>query len=133
MCLSLCTYILRLVSAYQDKLVDQADKFYKRVVDHIVHKYGAVTFKNFVEMILSKARRHCRQMKDCRLDKHWRPFISRCGYCNVPYKVIAKAENFAQDQKFIGRLADVDFKPISKVAVDKLYLTEAENFREKQE
>lgn len=102
----------RLVSAYQDKLVDQTDPFYTRVVNHIVNTYGAVTFENFVHMILDKSRRQCRQMNKCGLDKHWKPFISRCGYCNIPYKVIAKAENFAEDQKFIGRLANIDFKPI---------------------
>jgi len=30
----------------------------------------------------------------------------------MPYKVIAKAENFADDQKFIGRLANVTFQKI---------------------
>ena len=107
--------LFRLVSAYQDKLVEQGDMFYRRVVDYIVHKYGVVTFKNFVEMVLDKARRNCQKMNKCAMDVHWKPFISRCGYCNVPYKVIAKAESFAQDQKFIGRLANVTFKPMSKV------------------
>ena len=32
----------------------------------------------------------------------------------MPYKVIAKAENFADDQKFIGRLANVTFQKIGK-------------------
>ena len=65
------------------------------------------------------------------MDKHWKPFISRyiyfvkilnimfvcycrCGYCDVPYKIIAKAENFSEDQKFIGRLANVTFQKIGK-------------------
>ena len=70
--------LVRLVSAYQDKLVEQGkDKFYGRVVDFIVHKYGKVTFKNFVDMVLDKARRDCKEMTKCALDKHWRPFI-RC-------------------------------------------------------
>lgn len=102
----------RLVSAYQDKLVDQTDKFYKRVVDYLIDNYGAVTFENFVSMILTKSRRRCRRMNRCGLDKHWKPFISRCGYCDIPYKVIAKAENFAEDQKFIGKLANIEIKPI---------------------
>lgn len=105
-------FVPRLVSAYQDKLVDQTDKFYKRVVDYLIDNYGAVTFENFVSMILTKSRRRCRRMNRCGLDKHWKPFISRCGYCDIPYKVIAKAENFAEDQKFIGKLANIEIKPI---------------------
>jgi len=102
----------RLVSAFQDKLVDQGDKFYKRVVDHIRIKYGEITFTSFVYMILDNSDKLCKEMNSCRLDKHWKPFISRCGYCDMPYKVIAKAENFADDQKFIGRLANVTFQKI---------------------
>ena len=97
------------MSAYQDKLLDQRNR-HRKV---LVRKYGSVSFENFVRMILDKASRSCRQMNNCNLNRHWQPFISRCGYCNVPYKVVAKAENFAEDQKFIGRLANIDFKPIS--------------------
>ena len=32
----------------------------------------------------------------------------------MPYKIIAKAENFSEDQKFIGRLANVTFEKIGK-------------------
>ena len=46
-------------------------------------------------------------MSNCRLDKHWLPFIARCGYCDIPYLVIAKAETFHIDQRFIGQLAGV--------------------------
>ena len=48
-------------------------------------------------------------MSSCKLDKHWKPFISRCGYCDVPYQVIGRAETFEQDQRGIGRLARVSF------------------------
>jgi len=103
----------RLVSAFQDKLVDGSDKFYKRVVDHIINTFGEISFENFVYMILRNSKTRCRRLKGCGLDKHWKPFISRCGYCDIPYKVIAKAENFAEDQKFIGKLANIDFKPLA--------------------
>ena len=104
----------RLVSAFQDKLVDQSDKFYKRVVDNIVKTYGEINFENFVRMIFKNSKIRCRRLNKCGLDKHWKPFISRCGYCDIPYKVIAKAENFAEDQKFIGKLANIDFKPVGR-------------------
>merc|ERR1719323_892776 len=42
----------RLVSAFQDKIVDQSDKFYTRVVHQIRDTYGEVTFANFVQFIL---------------------------------------------------------------------------------
>ena len=121
------------MSAYQDKLVDQTDPFYTRVVNHIVNTYGAVTFENFVLMILYKSRRQCRQMNKCDLDKHWKPFISRCGYCNIPYKVIAKAENFAEDQKFIGRLANIDFKSISRLTLPNSYSIKSYRCRDPHE
>ena len=78
----------RLVSAFQDKLVDQSDKFYKRVVDNIVKTYGEINFENFVRMIFKNSKIRCRRLNKCGLDKHWKPFISRCGYCDIPYKVI---------------------------------------------
>ena len=104
----------RLVSAYQDKLVDGSDKFYKRVIDHIINTYGEINFENFVHMVINNSKKRCRRLNKCGLDKHWKPFISRCGYCDIPYKVIAKAENFAEDQKFIGKLANIDFKPVGR-------------------
>ena len=102
------------MSAFQDKLVDESDKFYKRVVDHIINTYGEINFENFVHMIIKKSKKRCRRLNKCGLDKHWKPFISRCGYCDIPYKVIAKAENFAEDQKFIGKLANIDFKTLGR-------------------
>ena len=52
------------------------------------------------------------------LDVHWRPYFRRCGYCQIPYKVIGKAETFHEDVKFIGRLAKADFKPIGTIFED---------------
>ena len=99
------------MSAFQDKLVDHR---YKRVADEIVNTYGEINFENFVTLIIEKSKSSCRRLKRCVLDVHWKPFISRCGYCDIPYKVIAKAENFAEDQKFIGKLANIDFEPFGR-------------------
>ena len=112
----------RLVSAYQDKLVDGSDKFYKRVIDHIINTYGEINFENFVHMVINNSKKRCRRLNKCGLDIHWKPFISRCGYCDIPYKVIAKAENFAEDQKFIGKLANIDFKPVGRYVYLKTHI-----------
>ena len=103
------------MSAYQDKIVDHSDPVYKKFADRIVQNFGSVNFGNFVQMILKDMRGRCRDLTDCKVDVHWKPFISRCGFCDVPYKVIAKAETFAEDQKFIGKLANVDFATIGKL------------------
>ena len=51
----------RLVSAYQDKLVDHK---YKRrnfdYADYITENFGEVTFQTFVSMLLEKSRRVCK-------------------------------------------------------------------------
>ena len=98
------------MSAFQDKLVDHKSS----VVDHIINTFGEITFEHFVKMIIHDSKTRCQRLNKCGFDKHWKPFISRCGYCDIPYKVIAKAENFAEDQKFIGKLANIDFKPFGK-------------------
>ena len=97
------------MSAFQDKLVDHKSS----VVDHIINTFGEITFEHFVKMIIHDSKTRCQRLNKCGFDKHWKPFISRCGYCDIPYKVIAKAENFAEDQKFIGKLSSIDFKPIA--------------------
>ena len=50
----------RLVSAYQDKMVDGTDPSYFSIKNFIFDKYGEVTFPNFVRMILYKSRTKCR-------------------------------------------------------------------------
>ena len=100
-----------MVSAYQDKLVDQNYGGYR---DQITRIFGGVSFKNFVQLVIRKSKKKCKKLTECDLDRHWRPFISRCGYCRFNYKVIAKLETFNEDRKFIGKLADVDFETIGR-------------------
>jgi len=102
----------RLVSAFQDKMVDGTDPSYFNIKNFIFDKYGEVTFPNFVRMILYKSKTKCRSMNTCRLDKHWKPFISRCAFCDIPYRVIAKAETFQEDQQYIGQLAGVELEQV---------------------
>ena len=100
-----------MVSAYQDKLVDQNYGGYR---DQITRIFGGVSFKNFVQLVIRRSKKKCKKLSECDLDRHWRPFISRCGYCSFNYKVIAKLETFNEDRKFIGKLADVDFETIGR-------------------
>ena len=53
-----------------------------------------------------------RRLAHCVMDVHYRPFISRCAYCSVPYAVISKAETFEEDKRFIGKMAGIQFEDI---------------------
>ena len=98
----------RIVSAYQDKIVDNKKKHLK----HLLGMFGGVSFVHFVKMILDKGAKYCQEMNQCLLNYHWRPFISRCGYCDVPYNIIVKTETLQEDQKYLGLLANVTFAKI---------------------
>ena len=101
----------RLVSAYQNKVAD--DQNSKRS-KYLTSRYGAVSFATFAKMILDKSEKNCPQMNNCELDVHWKPFISRCAYCDVSYSIIARAETMDEDQKYIGRMANVTFHNIGE-------------------
>ena len=55
-------------------------------------------------------------MVTCGLDPHWQPYITRCGYCTVPYTVIGKLENMEEDLHYIGKMVGgVEFKKVEPV------------------
>ena len=101
-----------MVSAYQDKLVDNSAPIYAKLKTSLVNTYGNVSFPNFVKRILTQSKSNCKHLKHCMMDRHWKPFISRCAYCTVPYVVISKAETFEEDKRFIGDMAGVQFEDI---------------------
>ena len=80
--------------------------------------YGNLTFPAFIEMIIKKREKVCPTYSKCNYDVHWLPYIAKCGYCDYPFKIIAKKETFDQDQKFIGKLAGVEFSSQSKLKDD---------------
>ena len=45
-----------------------------------------------------QGERQCVRPAECGLDRHWKPMVSRCGFCSVRYTVIARMEHFARDQ-----------------------------------
>ena len=71
-------------------------------------------------MILDQSEKNCQQLNNCKLDNHWKPFISRCAYCDVRYSVIAKAETIEEDQKYIGHMANVTFQQTGNIGLCKL-------------
>ena len=44
----------RLVSAYQDKIVDKTDPAFAPIIKDLKNNFGGVSFRNFSEMILEK-------------------------------------------------------------------------------
>jgi len=103
----------RLVSAYQDKVIDRP---VGSIIKSLKNNYGQTTFESFAYLVIKSASKNecLKTYGNCKFNNHWKPYISRCGYCEIPYKIIAKAETFAEDQKYIGRLANVNFTTLEK-------------------
>ena len=77
----------RLVSAYQNKFVDHSSSKFAKYLKYHFH---ANSFAMFVKMILEQSEMKCQQMNTCQLNNHWKPFITRCAYCDVSYSIIAR-------------------------------------------
>ena len=99
----------RIVSAYQDKIVDGTT-----LKKSLQKKYGGVSFIDFTNMILDDSDNKCQKLNKCHMNVHWKPFISRCGYCDIAYNIIVKAETIAEDQKYLGLMANIEFKKIGE-------------------
>ena len=110
----------RLASAYQNKFVDCNNSICKKYAKNLEVHYGENSFGKFVQMILDQSEKNCQQLNNCKLDNHWKPFISRCAYCDVRYSVIAKAETIEEDQKYIGHMANVTFQQTGNIGLCKL-------------
>lgn len=100
------------VSAFEDKFM-HFNKYYKKAfADPIKAKYGEVSFKTFVQHILSN--KGCKMRIKCSLDTHWLPFYIDCGYCSLRYKYFVRAEHFDTDTKYIGLLSNIKFGDIEE-------------------
>jgi len=102
----------RLVSAYQDKVMGGTWRSNHWAGKLLKRKYKNTSFPAFVQMIVDTAKKMCRSpgRQPCRLNVHWRPFVSRCAFCSTPYTVIAKAETSLEDIRYIGFLTNVTFE-----------------------
>ena len=97
----------RLVSAYNNKFKDPRNQ------RQYHNWYGNLSFSQFVEMIVDTREELCPTYSYCHYNNHWKPYIAKCGYCDFPFKIIAKKETFKQDQRFIGKLAGIQFSSMS--------------------
>ena len=91
------------MSAYVDKIKEQNDASYYSKIAHIQERYGGeATFPHFVRYILDSPEvKSCARSSCEEVDAHWRPFHSRCAYCDVSYDVIGKMESFEEDVRYV--------------------------------
>lgn len=92
----------RLVSAYENKIL-YSD------FQQLPYLLGSRNFSTFVDFVLKDADAagcfipQCDvdggrpTTGTCDLDLHWRPFYARCGFCDVTYDFVGRAESFSED------------------------------------
>ncbi len=92
----------RLVSGFEDKLVynrpagyynklsDKLDSNFTLFVDYLLEQMDNMTSRGCV---MTKGR--------CMTDQHFSPYYSWCGYCDVDYDAIGKAETFSEDLRYV--------------------------------
>ena len=81
--LTLC----RLLSAYRNKFIKVVEKYHQY---KFINRFGNLTLSEFVEMIVMKKEERCSTYSNCHYNQHWLPYIAKCGYCDFPFKIIAK-------------------------------------------
>jgi len=77
----------RIISAYEDKVLTSNYGFKKK----LKITYRDSSFNSFVRMILDSAKeRDCflQQVSGCKIDRHIRPYLPQCLYCDVDFDVI---------------------------------------------
>ena len=80
----------RIVSAYRDKVIKHKEKWLKLDPKH--HD-----FESFVKYVIMECQKFRKNLK--RMNTHWRPYYNKCGYCDVDYDVIGRAETFIDDTR----------------------------------
>ena len=82
----------RLVSAYVDKVIKNKAIWLK---DHPT--IGSTNFATFAQYVVSK----CEQFANNKtlMNTHWKPYSSKCQYCEMDYDVIGRAETFIDDTR----------------------------------
>ena len=104
----------RLVSAYNDKFVNQRYKWLRIFKWWFVGK--EVSFSSFVDLVLYQYRRSCNPNStpasrirtnlandNCehKVNLHWRPFAFKCSYCDINYDLIGRMETWNDDMNYI--------------------------------
>ena len=91
---------LRLISAYEDKILQRNDPGYHPRVEKIREKYGNTSFPSFISYILDNGLSKCNRTF-CHVDGHWTPYYFRCSFCQRQYDVIGRMETFSEDLRFV--------------------------------
>ena len=56
-------------------------------------------FESFIKYVIMECNKFRSNQK--RMNTHWRPYYNKCGYCDVDYDVIGRAETFIDDTRYI--------------------------------
>lgn len=103
----------RLVSAYNDRILDLNNDKHNFVVKYGLKKWYDKdhSFPAFVDLVLKQYRGNCspsmyqaksyQSQCEFNVNLHWRPFASKCSYCDVEYDLVGKIETFDEDLKYI--------------------------------
>ena len=109
----------RLVSAYTDKINDgfmkangyekwfQNDKSFSSFVNLVLHEYRTSCYPGSTQH--SRIRTNWYN-KNCeyKVNRHWRPFVFRCSYCDINYDIIGRMETWNDDLNYIIRKRGIE-------------------------
>ena len=65
----------RLVSAFQDKFIDNNSGVFRLMKKKMISSYGDASFVSFVKMVLASSQLSCKEVNRCTINRHWKPFI----------------------------------------------------------
>ncbi|XP_049544296.1 carbohydrate sulfotransferase 11-like [Anopheles darlingi] len=104
---------LRLISAYEERLLEQVHPYYKNLSHQIYKKYhndgiefGIPSFQDFVQYIIDHYKQHPQQ----KLDLHVTQINELCSPCRARYDAILKLETFAQDISYLATQTHLQHK-----------------------
>merc|ERR1719500_1237567 len=67
----------RIVSAFQDKFVDNNSGVFRNIKKKMISSYGDASFISFVKMVIASSKLSCNDVNRCTINRHWKPFIRR--------------------------------------------------------
>ena len=81
-CLKYITFLIhifRLVSAYQDKVIDRP---VGSIIKSLKNNYGETTFESFAYLVIKSASKNecLKTYGNCKFNNHWKPYIRNLSY-----------------------------------------------------
>ena len=76
----------RIVSAFQDKFVDNNSGVFRNIKKKMISSYGDASFISFVKMIIASSKLSCNDVNRCTINRHWKPFIRLFFIENILFK-----------------------------------------------